>query len=252
MATEPDLNNNATRTEFILNGLTALIGICAILITGILIKREFFSDRTRTISHSDRVEYQVLDNWERLAAEGHGIGPADAPIQIVAFSDFQCPACRSFATSIAALRHSYSDRIRYIFRHFPLANHPHALAAAHAAECAADQGVFERFHDTLFSMQDVIGQVQWVYFAELAAVPDLDGFNACMIAAHSENVERDRNVGIALNLQGTPTVFLNGKRIEGALPYTQLELLVRKELTNLAVDHPDKIHESTTKFSLES
>lgn len=174
----------------------------------------------------------VMPEWKSLLESGHSMGSDDAPVTIVAFSDFQCPACRHLSTVVRALRVRYPDKIRYVHRHFPLPNRPHAAAAAHASECAAMQGVFAPFHDRLFSEQEVIGRMPWKYFAELAGVPDLQRFSNCVENEHSSRIAKDRAKGLELGIDRTPTIVMNGRRINGAPTFAVLEELVVQELQN--------------------
>lgn len=223
----------------LLNVLVGITAICAVVVTALVVRRELTGPGAGPAATDVETSGTVAE-WRDLLEAGHALGPPDAPVQIVAFSDFQCPACRALATSIRALRAQFPEAIRFVYRHYPLPNHSHATTAAHASECAARQGAFLAFHDALFAEQEVIGYVPWRYFATVADLRDLDQFSACMRAEPSERVTRDREAGEELGVDGTPTLVLNGRRIGGAPPYPALEELVRAELGNWAGQAMDR------------
>jgi protein-disulfide isomerase len=171
---------------------------------------------------------QVRD-WRRYAAQGHRAGPAAAPVDIVVFSDFQCPACRMLAGYLDAIRMEFPDQVAVVRRHAPLAIHPYAVAAAQASECAARQGRFEQFHDALFQAQASIGTLPWDRFAQVAGVPDTEAFDRCMaetgpVAA----LARDTTDARGLRLNSTPTFLINGTLFRGTPPIDTLRAYVRK------------------------
>jgi protein-disulfide isomerase len=146
------------------------------------------------------------------------LGPADAPVTIVEFSDFECPFCSRFARETApALRRQYGDDIRWIFVNYPLQSiHPNAYEAALAGECAAEQERFWPFYDALFS-----GRYQLTRgdYARAAAEIGLDEprFEACYENADpAAEVALDIEEGQKFYILGTPTFYVNGKRMEGA------------------------------------
>ena len=146
------------------------------------------------------------------------LGPADAPITIVEFSDFECPFCSRFARDTApALRRQYGEQIRWIFVNYPLRSiHPNAYEAALAGECAAEQSRFWPFYDAMFSGRYPLSADG---YADAAAAIGLDGerFETCYRNAdHAEEVALDVKEGEKFYVLGTPTFYVNGKRMEGA------------------------------------
>ena len=161
-----------------------------------------------------------------LAEDGHAKGPDDAPVTIVEFSDFQCPACRQAYLDLADLARSRGD-VRIVFRHFPLdarcnervshGIHPQACLAASAAECAADQGRFWDYHDILFENQSALDRDAFFRFARELTL-DIATFRACLDAPETlARIRRDVAQGSTHDVRSTPTLFINGRRIEGAL-----------------------------------
>jgi protein-disulfide isomerase len=146
------------------------------------------------------------------------LGPADAPITIVEFSDFECPFCTRFARETApALRRQYGDRIRWIFVNYPLQSiHPHAYEAALAGECAAEQERFWPYYDALFSGRYELSRSGYAAAAEQAGLEE-GRFDACYKNADpAEEVALDIKEGEKFYILGTPTFYVNGKRMEGA------------------------------------
>ena len=209
------------------NLATGLLVLSALTITGLLVRREFFASPPPSAAVT---ELRQLDDWAGLAAAGTRMGPADAPVEIVEFSDFQCPFCAVVQETLAAVRARHPDRVAVVYRHFPLdAIHPHARGAANAAECAGEQDAFEPYHDLLFTAQDSIGRRGWDRFAEEAGVPDLDAFRRCVEEArYASRVERDAQAAAELGLDATPTLIVNGTVYSGAPDEAELERLVNR------------------------
>jgi len=146
------------------------------------------------------------------------LGPADAPITIIEFSDFECPFCSRFARQTApALRRQYGDRLRWIFVNYPLRSiHPNAYEAALAGECAAEQELFWPFYDALFSGRHRISPAGYEEAARTVGL-DIERFQACYENAdHAAEVALDMKEGEKFYVLGTPTFYVNGKRMEGA------------------------------------
>jgi protein-disulfide isomerase len=205
------------------NLATALMVCCAVLVTGAVVRRELFPPDAAAAQQD--MKPRPVNNWNQLAAAGQRMGPANAPVQIVEFSDFQCPFCATFRTTLAALRAKYPERVSVLYRHYPIdALHPHARTAALAAECAAQQGRFEAYHDLLFAQQDSIGGKAWERFAAEAGVPDAEAFARCVGERRlAGNVERDFALAEATGISLTPSIIINGTLIPGALSETELE-----------------------------
>jgi protein-disulfide isomerase len=165
------------------------------------------------------------------SAEFPSIGPADAPVTIVEFSDFQCPYCRLGAYSLNTVLKKYPTQVRVVFRSFPLDQacnrkiermmHVHACDAAKAAHCAHKQGKFVPVYEKLFENQETLTASPPGIVSKLSLEAGIDGgqFNACMAAPETgAAVSRDIEEGINLGIQSTPTFFINGHRVEGGKP----------------------------------
>jgi protein-disulfide isomerase len=150
--------------------------------------------------------------WLELRDAGPRTGPAAAPLQIVYFSDFECPACRTMHQRLDSLSQRHPGSVAVTMLHFPIESlHPHARAAAAAAECAAGQSRFAEYSQALFGAQERIGITPWEDFARQAGVPDIPAFRACLgdQQVHAR-VRRHESMGARLGVTGTPTVVVNG------------------------------------------
>jgi protein-disulfide isomerase len=146
----------------------------------------------------------------------HIRGPSDAIVTLEEFADFQCPPCRHLAGVLTRFEQEFHPRLRVIFRHYPLANHRHARAAAFAAEAAAQQGRFWEMHEVLYREQLAWSKADDVrpLFSTYATLLKLDVERFTKDMERDETkarVESDRQHGVALGVQNTPTIFLNGR-----------------------------------------
>lgn len=179
---------------------------------------------------------------EVLGSGRHGKGPGEAPILIVEFSDFQCPACAAALGQLRPLLASRRD-VRLVFRHFPLDArcnpsisrpvHEMACAAAAAAQCAGREGRFWDYHDLLFAHQRLLDRESLFRFARELGL-DIPSFRACLDDAGTlAEVSEDVAAGMRLGVESTPTLFINGRRLAGALepPYLEYALVLAREET---------------------
>jgi len=150
------------------------------------------------------------------------IGPADAPVQVVEFSDFECPFCGQFAPSVKSVLEDYGDQIQFAYKDFPLDFHEQALPAATAAQCVFEQAgskAFFSFHDGLFADQENLGDDLFFELAEQIDNLDVETFRDCYKAqATLEEVQDDFNDGQLAGVTGTPATFVNGRLVSGADP----------------------------------
>jgi protein-disulfide isomerase len=163
-------------------------------------------------------------------------GPADAPVQIVEFSDFQCPFCQQSVATIERVLKEYGDRVRLVYRHFPLPNHPDAWPAAEASLCAAEQDQFWPFHDRLFANQDKLAvSALKQHAADLGL--DTAAFDACVDSRrHQAAVQADMETAQALGVTGTPAFFINGRPLGGAQPFPRFKEVIDEELQRQGQD----------------
>jgi NhaA family Na+:H+ antiporter len=161
----------------------------------------------------------------------HIYGPADAPVTLVEYGDYECPHCRQVHPIINELRSRFGDRLRYIFRHFPLTSlHPHAPLAAEAAEAAAAQGKFWEMHDLLFQHQEALNREDLLHYATLLDL-DRERFEQELEQGiHKERVREDFRSGVRSGANGTPTFFLNNQRYDGPWDLDSLIAEIEKPL----------------------
>jgi protein-disulfide isomerase len=161
------------------------------------------------------------------------LGPADAPVTIIEFSDFQCPYCSRFQTeTFPQIIQNYGDRVRFVYRDFPLTSlHANALKAAEASECADDQGAYWKYHDLLFQNQSALDDASLKNYAASLGL-DTAAFNQCLDSDSTmSEIQKDYQDGITAGVQGTPAFFVNGNLIEGAQPYSVFQAAIEAALT---------------------
>lgn len=154
------------------------------------------------------------DVMARIAAgNGPGFGPGAASVEVVAFSDFECPYCSRAARVVGKLRELYGERIRFVFRQYPLSIHPNARLAAVASLAAHAQGKFWPYHDRLFANQGTLDRSALEEHARVVGL-DLARFKSSLDdPTLAEQVESDLVLGKSAEVEGTPTLFVNGHRI---------------------------------------
>ncbi len=162
-------------------------------------------------------------------ADAPATGPEDAELTIVEFADFDCPYSQEASHAVRAASLRYGDRVRFVFRHYPLDElHPDARRAAEASECAREQGKFWEYHDKLFLNQGGLGEASLTRYADEAGL-DAPAFARCLASGrHAASVEADFQAGAAAGVAGTPTFFFNGAAVPGAIPADVLDLLIRQ------------------------
>ena len=225
------------RTHFF-TGLSVLTFAAGILVGYIVWGAEPASSFAQTAGQSSGqlVEAPVTaqPNYKRydIPIEGfHSIGPKDAPIKIVEFSDFQCPFCQRWHQEVyEPLLAAYPGKIQFIYRNLPLTSlHPEAFAAAEAALCAGDQNVFWQYHDKLFNSESLGQMVYEQYAYELSL--DIPAFVDCITEhKYQDVILADSNFAIDLGISSTPTFFVNGLAIVGAQPLDYFQQVIDKEL----------------------
>ena len=165
-----------------------------------------------------------------VEARGPARGPANAPITIVEFSDFQCPYCGREVPVIERLMKEYDGKVRLVFRHYPLDFHPFARKAAEAGACAQDQGKFWELHDRMFGNQAKLAVDDLKTYAKQVGL-DASKFDKCLDSGEKKTlVEEDQKAGSAAGVSGTPAFFINGLFINGAQPYEVIKQTVDREM----------------------
>ncbi|CUS39680.1 DsbA family protein [Candidatus Nitrospira nitrificans] len=162
--------------------------------------------------------------------DDHVIGEGTAPVTIIAYCDFECPYCRQAHAAVGRLRARFTDRVRFVYRHFPLVKkHPHAQLAAEASVAAALQGRFWPMHDVLFENQTHLTLDDLHRYAAMAGL-DVPRFKDDLhMGAGVLKVRRDEGSGHRCGVQGTPTFFVNGLLLSDN---DELERTVSRHLSN--------------------
>jgi protein-disulfide isomerase len=160
------------------------------------------------------------------------LGPQDAPITVVAFSDYQCPYCKQWHDdAFERLMQEYEGKIRFVFRDFPLNNiHPQAAPAAQAANCANEQGAFWEYHNALFSYKYDFGEQAYEQYA-LDLGLDAAALMECLRSGrYAGEVDADLQFAAEFGIRSTPTFFVNGIAVVGAQPYDVFKQIIDLEL----------------------
>ncbi len=158
-------------------------------------------------------------------------GPKDAPVTLVEFSDFQCPFCMRLSKTLGDVVAKYGDKVRVVYRQFPLSQiHPFAEKAAEASLCAADQNQFWQMHDLMFDTQNLLKNED----LEAKAVKlklDSAVFDKCLDSGkHAEKVRQDQRDGYVIGVAATPALFVNGRFLSGALPLSDISKVIDEEI----------------------
>jgi protein-disulfide isomerase len=164
------------------------------------------------------------------AAKGATRGDAKAPVEMIEFSDFQCPFCQRAHATVEQVLNTYGDRIKFVYRHYPLPNHPNATPAAEASECANEQGKFWPYHDRLFANPSKLSSTNLKQYASDLGL-DMDRFNGCVDSRkYKSQVEADYRDGDDAGVNGTPAFFINGRMLSGAQPFDAFKKIIDEEL----------------------
>lgn len=161
-------------------------------------------------------------------------GPANAPVTIVEFADFECPFCGGFYPTLKMVEKNYADKVRLVYRQFPLTTiHPNAQKAAEASLCANDQGKFWEFYDALFSDQSRLDVPSLKQRAQTLGLNNA-AFNTCLDSgSQAATIQKDRDEAQKIGVNSTPTVFING-RLLGGRAYAEIQEVIEDELQRAA------------------
>jgi protein-disulfide isomerase len=165
---------------------------------------------------------------EIKADAGKVRGAPMAPVTIVEFSDFQCPYCGAAHPEISGLLREFEGQVKLVFKYFPLSAHERAVPAARAAEAAAKQGKFWEMHDMLFEHQHDLGDADFERYAGAIGL-DAERFKADLASAEvQQRIDADRAEGIKLGIEGTPTIYIDGRLLRE--PIKALAAYLKEEL----------------------
>lgn len=168
---------------------------------------------------------------DAATSDDPSFGNPRAKLTIVEFADFECPYSKESSSVVRELALKYKDQVNFIYRDFPLDTlHKYARPSAIAAECAAEQGKFWQYHDKLFAVSPALDE-ETLKTAALQAGLDQETFSICLRRRDiQDEVQADYEDGLRVGIRGTPTFFVNGVRIEGAIPKNIFEEIIQKSL----------------------
>ncbi len=174
------------------------------------------------------------DRIKNVALDGSpSKGPESAPITLVEFADFECPFCAMEAPVLEKSWQGHKDSVRFVYKYFVISAHPHGESAARAAIAAGNQGKFWEMHDTLFANRDHLEGADVDSYAKSLRL-DMAKFHVDMQApATTDRIERDKKLGESVGVQGTPTIFVNGREFD---PHQDLDEWINLEL-QVATSH---------------
>ena len=164
------------------------------------------------------------------SSDDPALGSEKAPLTIIEFGDFECPFSREAFTTARSLMSEFGgEKVRFIFRDFPLETiHPRARAAAIAGSCAGAQGKFWQMHDKLFQNNTALEEKDLKFYAEQIGL-DAREFASCRAdPATAADIDADLKAGAAAGVRGTPTFFFNGQKVEGAIPLPIFKSLIER------------------------
>jgi protein-disulfide isomerase len=150
-----------------------------------------------------------------VGPDDHTLGAPNAPITLVEYGDFECPQCADAFPIIERIRARLGDRLRFVFRHYPLSEtHPHAQHAAEISEAAAAHGRFWQMHRVLFEHHDALDDSNLVAYAAMVGLDTGWAANALAAGAFADRVNAQASAGGRAGVSGTPTLFINGTRYD--------------------------------------
>jgi protein-disulfide isomerase len=181
--------------------------------------------------YGKQVEHKLLDDPVKIETTGApSMGPANARITLVEFSDFQCPYCSKASLQIAEILKAYPNDVKLIFKQYPLDNHPQAMISAQASLAAYNQGKFWQLHDLMFANRTKLSPGAIHFWAESLKI-DMKKFDADLQSPTvKKQVLRDLEDGEKAGVEGTPTVYIDGQRYNGDLDLAKIKPVIDGEL----------------------
>lgn len=225
------------KDEFI---LPASILVAAVLIAGAVIYTAGMPGAIDNGGNQEQKPTVVTSDVLKLTADDVVLGDLSAPVTIVEYSDFQCPFCgRFFSQTETQVRENYikTNKVNFVYRHFAFLS-DESKKSAEAVECAKDQGKFWDLHDAIFAAEEKDGKehngnLNRALFMSMAAGLGMNTqqFGSCLDSQkYADKVAKDYAGAQTIGVQATPTLFVNGTKIEGAMPYAQFKATIDEAL----------------------
>lgn len=174
-------------------------------------------DNNEVINTAKKIQIKTV---KAITNDDHYQGKLDAPVQMIVYSDFECPVCLDYLDSIKQVKEIFGDKVVIAYRHYPLSYHANAQEAALASECSSEQGKFWEMHELLYknNKENSLSYEQYVYNAQGLGL-DMQKFSQCMgEEKYKEKVYNNYLEGKMFGVSGTPATFINGQYLPGAYP----------------------------------
>lgn len=228
-----DKNKNKNFLLGMVSGI-AVLAVIGMVIFGTL----YFTNKS---ADDGQVAGEEIDNNEQqdeqpvnleIAETDWVLGSRDAKVKVFEFSDFQCPYCARFHEVMHQIVEEYPDDVAWIYKQFPIRSHPLGPPGAVATECAGEQGKFWQMADMIFENQDNLTEDSFAAFAQNLGL-DMGKYNSCYENnPYEEKILTEYNLGVDLGVRGTPSNFINGQLVPGAVPYESMKQIVEDILQN--------------------
>lgn len=208
----------------------AAISVLGFLILLVIVFSQGTTDGTKVVAGADNKAVVNEDNSvnQPVAAiknDEYVRGNKNAKVEIIEYSDFECPFCLKHRATMDEIYKNYKDKAKFVFRHYPLSFHENAFKAAMAVECAGEQGKFWEMHDKAFDANQAttMSVDTWKVAAKKLGL-DTKKFNACLDGdKYADKINNDIKEGSASGVSGTPATFINSEMVSGAYPYDTLK-----------------------------
>ena len=166
-----------------------------------------------------------------VTPDDHIRGPVDAAVTLVEYADYECPYCKAGNAFAHALQERFADKLRFVFRHFPLYDvHPNAEAAAQSAEFAGAHGRFWAMHEALYENQDRLGPPLLFELVQALGLPEAELRKVLESGEYAPKVRADLRGGERSGVQGTPTFFINDRRFDGTAKFDGFVAAIETQL----------------------
>jgi protein-disulfide isomerase len=224
--------------------MATLVGVIVVVIVSVLNQRELQRLRARvvqleTIAAAPTPKSALVNKvYEVDLATAPAKGVDTAPVTIAEFAEFQCPFCQNVNATLRQIEQRYTGRVRFVWKHLPLVSiHSHAMDASVAAEAARNQGKFWEYHDRLFANQKQLAADDLRRYAQELGL-DLARFDKDRHdPALKVKVQEDMAEATALGVKSTPTFFINGRLVTGAMPFEIFATIIDEELAKQNNQH---------------